>query len=156
MWNKCLQIIFKLCENMPNFIVCIKYEWHILSKTDIDECSSDPCQNGATCYDSVDFYNCTCLPWISKGRTVKMVRVQDDHIINPHPSCKSLQISLIIVKSLVWFVGFYNYMNSNTSFTETNECSSNPCQNGGSCSDSVDFYNCTCLTWLWRGELWNG
>ena len=35
---------------------------YILSLTDVNECSSNPCQNGATCSDSVDFYNCTCLP----------------------------------------------------------------------------------------------
>ena len=34
----------------------------LLSYTDVNECSSNPCQNGASCSDSVDFYNCTCLP----------------------------------------------------------------------------------------------
>ena len=28
---------------------------------DIDECASDPCQNGATCNDQVNGYNCTCM-----------------------------------------------------------------------------------------------
>ena len=28
--------------------------------TDIDECSSDPCQNGATCVDQIDSYSCIC------------------------------------------------------------------------------------------------
>ncbi|MCP3668384.1 MAG: calcium-binding EGF-like domain-containing protein [Gammaproteobacteria bacterium] len=32
------------------------------SCTDIDECQSNPCQNGATCNDQIDQYNCTCLP----------------------------------------------------------------------------------------------
>ncbi|XP_035679036.1 IgGFc-binding protein-like [Branchiostoma floridae] len=27
-----------------------------------DECTSDPCQNGATCVDEVDGYTCTCVP----------------------------------------------------------------------------------------------
>ena len=27
---------------------------------DIDECASDPCQNGATCVDGVNGYTCTC------------------------------------------------------------------------------------------------
>ena len=30
--------------------------------TDTDECASDPCQNGATCNDMVNMYNCTCAP----------------------------------------------------------------------------------------------
>jgi len=31
-----------------------------LSHSDIDECSSNPCQNGATCNDAVNMYTCTC------------------------------------------------------------------------------------------------
>lgn len=29
--------------------------------SDIDECASNPCQNGAACVDQIDGYNCTCL-----------------------------------------------------------------------------------------------
>ena len=29
-------------------------------ETEIDECASDPCANGATCIDSLDMYECTC------------------------------------------------------------------------------------------------
>ena len=27
---------------------------------DIDECASIPCQNGGTCFDTTNWYNCTC------------------------------------------------------------------------------------------------
>ena len=30
--------------------------------TDIDECSSNPCTNGAVCVDKVNHYICTCPP----------------------------------------------------------------------------------------------
>jgi Notch-like protein len=30
--------------------------------TDIDECSSNPCENGGTCNDLVNGYDCTCVP----------------------------------------------------------------------------------------------
>jgi len=33
---------------------------NILSHSDIDECSSNPCQNRATCNDEVNMYTCTC------------------------------------------------------------------------------------------------
>lgn len=29
--------------------------------TDIDECKSTPCKNGATCVDGVDSYKCQCV-----------------------------------------------------------------------------------------------
>ena len=29
-------------------------------ETDIDECSSDPCENGATCIDLINMYECSC------------------------------------------------------------------------------------------------
>ena len=32
-----------------------------------------------------------------------------------------------------------------------NECSSNPCQNGASCFDGVDFYHCVCASG-WQGD----
>ena len=30
-------------------------------------------------------------------------------------------------------------------FIETNECASNPCQNGGTCWDGLNHYSCNCL-----------
>ena len=29
-------------------------------ETEIDECASDPCVNGATCVDWLEHYECTC------------------------------------------------------------------------------------------------
>ena len=34
-------------------------------ETDFDECWSDPCMNGATCFDQVADYNCSCSPGFS-------------------------------------------------------------------------------------------
>ena len=31
-------------------------------------------------------------------------------------------------------------------FTDINECSSNPCRNGGTCRDGVNSYTCNCVT----------
>ena len=31
-----------------------------------------------------------------------------------------------------------------SSFTDTNECDSTPCQNGGTCADQFNKFNCTC------------
>ena len=36
------------------------YEHYLLFTLDTDECSSNPCQNGATCNGFVNEFNCTC------------------------------------------------------------------------------------------------
>eukprot|EP00058_Branchiostoma_floridae_P011529 XP_002597017.1 hypothetical protein BRAFLDRAFT_215849 [Branchiostoma floridae] len=33
----------------------------VLSPKDANECSSDPCQNGATCHDELNSYTCACV-----------------------------------------------------------------------------------------------
>ena len=35
---------------------------------DIDECASRPCQNGGTCNDGINQYNCDCVPGYSGGQ----------------------------------------------------------------------------------------
>ena len=44
-------------------------------------------------------------------------------------------------------------------FVDVDECSSNPCQNGGSCTDAVNSYSCSCVagytgTTCETGILW--
>ena len=34
----------------------------MLSSSDILECASDPCENGATCNDLINGYECVCEP----------------------------------------------------------------------------------------------
>ena len=37
------------------------------------------------------------------------------------------------------------YLYMRVSFSDINECSSNPCQNGGTCTDGVDRFECLCV-----------
>jgi len=34
---------------------------HVIDHTDINECTSNPCQNGASCDDRLGKYRCTCV-----------------------------------------------------------------------------------------------
>jgi len=35
------------------------------SKTDIDDCASDPCKNNGTCTDRVNGFDCSCAPGVN-------------------------------------------------------------------------------------------
>ena len=48
------------------------YAVFILVTADIDECASNPCQNGGTCVDDVDAYWCVCMPGYTAARCQSM------------------------------------------------------------------------------------
>ena len=64
-----LSIVFlkQYCNNYRLFIF-----HYIYLSTDLDECSSSPCENGATCHDRVNGYTCACAT-LTQGLTVKPV-----------------------------------------------------------------------------------
>ena len=43
------------CNQRLSILICFLY-------LDIDECASNPCQNGGTCVDDINTYNCNCDP----------------------------------------------------------------------------------------------
>lgn len=92
---------------MPFFNRCILKPF-ALYPTDVDECASDPCENGGTCVDGMNSYTCMC-PDGYTGPTCgisKLVFEQTVHqtklLIPEEDSTKSLdkQKKLGIYKSL--------------------------------------------------------
>ena len=43
-------------------------------------------------------------------------------------------------KEILW----YTNLSCNLSFVDTDECASNPCQNGATCNDALNQYTCSC------------
>ena len=85
---------------------------------DVDECASNPCQNGATCTESsvdatisIDEYMCTCMPGFANGM------------------CHYLYVLDYAVQCSRVAGGFCD--------VDVDECGSNPCLNGADCSDSA-------------------
>ena len=85
---------------------------------DIDECSSSPCKNGASCIDEVDMYACQCLA----GYTGDQCETSTHLFFR---KCVLVKEKIIIL--------------------DIDECSSSPCENGGTCIDEIDYFTCQCM-----------
>jgi hypothetical protein len=56
----CFVIYITCGKTKENDVVYIDFIIHAI--IDIDDCSTGPCLNGATCNDGIDGYTCTCAP----------------------------------------------------------------------------------------------
>ena len=56
-----LWIIFFSFKDYYNKFILRSYGFIFSQLTDINECSSSPCENGGTCSDAVNEYSCSCV-----------------------------------------------------------------------------------------------
>ena len=49
-------VLFNYLNSLPN----LYYNYYFLVHLDINECASEPCQNGGSCYDEIDGFECEC------------------------------------------------------------------------------------------------
>eukprot|EP00057_Strongylocentrotus_purpuratus_P017149 XP_011671623.1 PREDICTED: fibropellin-1 isoform X6 [Strongylocentrotus purpuratus] len=111
--------------------VCVAGYTGSTCDTDIADCSPNPCMNGGSCTDGVNTFNCVCADGFS-GDT-----------------CTTTDCGSIVCQNGGACVSS-GLCDCATGFTgtlcETNidECDSNPCTNGGSCSDGVNSFTCSC------------
>ncbi|KAL4700045.1 hypothetical protein H8957_000226 [Semnopithecus entellus] len=119
-------------------------------------CWSKPCHNNATCEDSVDNYTCHCWPGYtgaqcemdinecnsnpcqSDGECVELSsEKQYGHITGLPSSFRYHEASGYVCICQPGFTGIHCE-------EDINECSSNPCQNGGTCENLPGNYTCHC------------
>ena len=43
-----------------------------------------------------------------------------------------------------WLIKLFNLKLNHLLFTDKDECDPNPCQNGGTCTDGIDSFTCSC------------
>uniref|UniRef100_A0A1B0DCG4 EGF-like domain-containing protein n=1 Tax=Phlebotomus papatasi TaxID=29031 RepID=A0A1B0DCG4_PHLPP len=111
----------------------------------LDECLSNPCQNGGVCNDRDNGYTCTCLPGFLGGHCEIDVAVCESADGNATERCENggecLEgpgLSFSCQCSPGW--------EGVRCQQDIDECASAPCQNGGVCVDKLAGYACACIT----------
>ena len=70
------QFELKSTKNICTLISFYRFQFVL----DIDECQSQPCQNGGTCVGDIDSYNCNCLQFYT-GRNCEIGNIVYDRKI---------------------------------------------------------------------------
>ncbi|XP_047442765.1 sushi, nidogen and EGF-like domain-containing protein 1 isoform X2 [Mugil cephalus] len=102
----------------------------------VDECASDPCQNGGTCKDQINGFVCHCPP----GYTGIHCETDIDECKDRPCLNNALCVQGTASFTCVCERGYTGVLCE----TDINECESQPCLNGGECIDRVANFTCTC------------
>lgn len=106
-------------------------------QTNINECASAPCLNGATCADGINSFSCVCPAGWSGGLCQTNINECASAPCLNGGSCADGLNGFTCTCTPGWS-GF-------TCQTNVNECASTPCSNGATCNDGINSFNCTCI-----------
>ncbi|KAI9585064.1 hypothetical protein GQX74_006959 [Glossina fuscipes] len=122
-------------------------------ETDIDECANSPCRNGGECVDMIGKFNCIC----PLGYSGTLCEEANDHC-TPSPCLQG--------RCLNTPGSYYCHCPSGRAgkhceknrtlctqphCNDLNECTPNPCRNGGICLDGDGDFTCECPSG-WAGK----
>ncbi|XP_071293327.1 sushi, nidogen and EGF-like domain-containing protein 1 isoform X5 [Agelaius tricolor] len=103
---------------------------------EIDECQSQPCQNGGQCKDRVSAFLCLCEPGYTGHHCELDVDECQSEPCKNSGTCQDLPGSFAC-SCPEGFLG-------SQCETEVDACESDPCQNGGECESYGGSYLCVC------------
>uniref|UniRef100_A0A3B4ZWR4 Protein jagged-2-like n=1 Tax=Stegastes partitus TaxID=144197 RepID=A0A3B4ZWR4_9TELE len=117
---------------------CEKNWGGLLCDKDLNYCGTNrPCKNGGTCMNTEpDEYNCAC----PDGYSGKNCEIGES--VNPTAENKN---SIRVSVSLTEWMWFNSYV------SDTDECASSPCAQGGTCIDMENGFECLCPP-QWTGK----
>jgi len=142
------------CTNINGGFKCSCENGYILntdelSCDDIDDCVSNPCQNGGICSDAgINSYNCDCTGTGYKGTSCD---IDIDECAMNKGGCEQNCTNINGGFKCSCDNG-YTLNTDELSCDDIDDCVSNPCQNGGICSDAgINSYNCDCTGTGYKG-----
>ncbi|XP_066454549.1 sushi, nidogen and EGF-like domain-containing protein 1 isoform X1 [Eleutherodactylus coqui] len=103
---------------------------------EIDECQSQPCQNGAVCKDRVSHFLCDCQEGYSGKHCESDINECSSDPCKNGGTCQNLR-GAYLCSCPEGYVGAHCE-------TELDGCQSSPCQNGGKCENLAGSYLCVC------------
>ncbi|CAK8697438.1 unnamed protein product [Clavelina lepadiformis] len=121
------------CQRQDSFATA-SWDFPLVSCTETNECSPNPCQNNGICTDQLNGYSCTCAEGFI-GTSCEL-RVNDCH-------------SDPCLNGATCIDGEYSYACSCArgfagDRCEIHYCGSNPCLNNATCIGQHDGYECVC------------
>lgn len=135
-------VFSQMCTMFINFVVGSNCQ------TNIDDCQPNPCQNGGTCVDGVNGYNCTCTPTLMGKNCSKL-----------YNACESFQPCMNGATCNA-VLGTQNYScNCVLGFTDANcstnidDCLPSACTLPLVCYDLINDYKCACPIGLYTNPL---
>ncbi|XP_019627704.1 PREDICTED: uncharacterized protein LOC109472382 isoform X29 [Branchiostoma belcheri] len=109
-----------------------------------DICDPNPCENGGTCTKRGNSYNCKCSPGYAGRNCEKDIDACSAKPCHVQATCKDKPAPAIDATCTCKSGYLGDGLVNGTGCSDINECESNPCQNGGTCTDMVNGYDCRC------------
>ncbi|XP_078185080.1 sushi, nidogen and EGF-like domain-containing protein 1 isoform X19 [Callithrix jacchus] len=103
---------------------------------DVNECASQPCQNGGTCAHGINSFSCQC-PAGFGGPTCETAQSPCDTKECHNGGQCQVERGSAVCMCQAGYTGA-------ACETDVDDCSSEPCLNGGSCVDLMGNYTCLC------------
>ena len=142
--NICDQQHAQCINRGPGDSICLCYPGYETADsgvtcTEVDECASTPCRNGATCSDRLEAYTCLCA---SGFRGDVCENDVDECASEPcaHGStCTQPAAAAYVCDCVSGWAG-------DNCDENVDDCESIPCQQGSRCTDGFDSYACSCVS----------